>query len=202
MPLGDAAALVVHGQGQHVPVVVQILPQQGVDLLDHLPVADVPGRPVGGEEGVQPVDLVMGHRLDGHIADAHLIGVVGAAALEPGPGHGGAALHADGHRDVHQLGGLQELPGAGDGVVVDDPGGAEPLHAGGVDRGGGGVGREGIGGVDVVVDVLRDHGRELGGLQNLLQIFQPLRFLAGVQLLENGNVDHGGYLSSASPDRR
>ena len=195
MPLRDAAALVVHGEGQHVPVIVQVLPQQSVDLVDHLPVASVPGRPIGGEPLVEGLDLVVGDGLDGHIADAHLIGVVGAAPLEAGAVHAGAAFHAHGDGNLHQPGGLEKFPRTGNGIVVDDAGGAEALHPGRVDRRRGRIGGEGIGGVDVVIDVLRDHGRELGGFQNFLQVRKALRLVTGIELFENGKVDHGGVLS-------
>ena len=73
--------------------------------------------------------------------------------------------------------------------MVDDTGGAQTLHAGCVHSGGGGVGREGISGVDVIVDVLGNHGREDGVLQHFLQICQTLFLGGGVQLVQNSNID-------------
>jgi len=48
--------------------------------------------------------------------------------------------------------------------------------------------------VDVVVDVLRHHRGELGRLHDLAQVGQALLLGGGVELRENGNVNHSGLL--------
>ena len=109
----------------------------------------------------------MRHTLNGHIADTHLIGVVGTATLQPGAFHRYASLHADGNGHIDDFCRLQELLCAGDGIVVDNTGGTQTLHAGGIDRSGGGIRGEGIGSVNVVIDVLGYHRRENRGFQYL-----------------------------------
>ena len=75
--------------------------------------------------------------------------------------------------------------------MVDDTGSTQALHSGGVDGSRGRIGGEGIGGMDVVIDILGNHGRELGGLQDLLQVRQTLFLGGSVELVQDIDVDHG-----------
>ena len=85
----------------------------------------------------------------------------------------------------------------GNRVVINDARRAQALHPRGIDRGGGGVGREGIGRMDMVVDVLRHHGREFGGLQNLFEICKAFFPCGRVEFVQNVDLDHRTALSSA-----
>ena len=76
--------------------------------------------------------------------------------------------------------------------MVDDTGGAQTFHAGGIDGCRGGIGAEGIGGVDVVVDVLIHHGRELGCFHHFAKVGQTLILGGGIQQVENVDIDHNG----------
>ena len=191
MPLGHAAVFLRFTQREHVAVVVQRdAGQQRVDLFDHCAVPAASGRAVGREPGVEHFNFVVRNGLDGHIADAHLIGVVGAPALQRCAVHRHAALHPDGHGHADQLRRREEFPRAGDGIVVDDARRAQPLHPRGIDRGGGRIRRKRIGRMDMVVDILRHHGREFGRLQNLPEVREPLLPRRRVQLFQNGNIDH------------
>ena len=198
MPLGHAAVFLRLTQREHVAVVVQRnAGQQRVDLFDHCAVPAASGRAVGREPGVEHFNFVVRNGLDGHIADADLIGVVGALALHGCAVHGHAAFHADSHRHADQLCRSKEFPRAGNRVVINDARRAQALHPRGIDRGGGGVGREGIGRMDMVVDVLRHHGREFGRLQNLLEICKAFFPCGRVEFVQNVDLDHRAALSSA-----
>ena len=116
-------------------------------------------------------------------------------SIQTGAVHRRAALHADRDRHFHQLRGLQKLARAGDGVVVDDARRAESLHARGKDRRRGRIRREGIGRMDMVVDVLRHHRREFSGFQHLAEVFQPFFPRGCVELVQNFNIDHCAFLS-------
>ena len=181
MPLSHAAAFTGLGQRQHVAVVVEFDPgQQRVDVFHHLAVPAVTGLAVGCKERCQLVDFIMRHSLNGHVAHAHLIGVVGSPALERSAVHRRAALHADrgGHAD--DLGGFEEFLRARNGVVVDDAGRAQAFHPCGENCRRGGIRREGIGGVDVVVDILRHHGWENSCFYDLSQVLQTFFFCGSV----------------------
>ena len=86
--------------------------------------------------------------------------------------------------------GGDKLPRSGDGVVVDDARRTQALHPGGVDRRRGGVGRKAVGSVDVVVDVLGNHGREAGLRQYGPQLRQTLLRRGGVETVQNRNIYH------------
>ena len=70
--------------------------------------------------------------------------------------------------------------------------------------GGRGVGREGIRGVDVAVDINGICFRERCGLNSLLQVLQTFFTCRCVQRLQSRDVDHVGILRliSASADRQ
>ena len=198
MPLGHAAVFFCFTQREHVAVIVQRdAVQQRVDFFDHRTVSAASGCTIGREPGVQLVDLIVRDGLDGHVADADLIGVVGALALHGCAVHRHAALHADGHRHADQLCRREEFPRAGNRVVVNDASCAQAFHPRGIDRGGGGVGRERIGRMNMIVDVLRHHGREFGGLQNLFEICKAFFPRGRVEFVQNVDLDHRAALSSA-----
>ena len=96
----------------------------------------------------------MGNGVQRHVDDVVLIGVVEAAAGQRRTCHGGAQLNAYGHGEAGDGACLDELTAAGDGVVVHDAGGGKTCLHRAPDGGGGGVGREGIDGVDVIVNIL------------------------------------------------
>ena len=183
MALGNAAVFGCLGKGKHIPVIVQGNSHKFVDSCNHLPVAFMTGSLIGLKELGKGVDLIVGYGLDRHIADAHLVRVVGATALKPRAVHGYPGFHTNGYRHIHQFCRLQELLRAGNGVMVDDTGGTQALHPGSVDRCGGGVGGERVGGMDVVIDVLGHHRRENRGFQDLGKIVQPLRLGGGIELI-------------------
>ena len=198
MALGHASVFFCFTQREHVAVVVQRdAVQQRVDFFDHRAVPAASGRAVGREPGVEHFNFVVRDGLDGHVADADLIGVVGALALHGCAVHRHAALHADGHGHTGQLCRREEFPRAGNRVVVNDARRAQALHPRGIDRGGGGVGRERIGRMNVIVDVLRHHGREFGGLQNLFEICKAFFPCGRVEFVQNVDLDHRAALSSA-----
>ena len=198
MALGYAAVLLRLRQREHVAVIVQRdAVQQRVDFFNHRAVPAASGRAVGREPCVERFNFVVRDGLDGHVADADLIGVVGALALHGCAVHGHAAFHADSHRHADQLCRGKEFPRAGDGIVINDARRAQALHPRGIDRGGGGVGRERIGRMNMIVDVLRHHGREFGGLQNLFEICKAFFPCGRVEFVQNVDLDHRAALSSA-----
>ena len=198
MPLRHAAALRRLAQRQHVAVIVQPnAGQQRVDLFDHRAVAHMARGAVGRKKRLHLVNAVVRDGLDGHVAHAHLIGVVRPPTRQRRAVHRHAALHAHCRRHPHELRCREKFPRARDGVVVDDARRAQPLHPRGKHRRRGRVGREGIRRMDVVVDVLRHSRRELRRSTDLPQIRQPLVRRRCVQFVENGNVDHRAALSSA-----
>ena len=198
MALGHAAVFFCFTQREHVAVVVQRdAVQQRVDFFDHRAVPAASGRAVGREPCVELLDLIVRDGLDGHIADADLIGVVRALALHGCAVHRHAALHPDGDRHANQLCRREEFPRAGNRVVVNDASCAQAFHPRGIDRGGGGVGRERIGRMNMIVDVLRHHGREFGGLQNLFEICKAFFPRGRVEFVQNVDLDHRTALSSA-----
>ena len=198
MALGYAAVLLRLRQREHVAVIVQRdAVQQRVDFFNHRAVPAASGRAVGREPCVERFNFVVRNGLDGHVADADLIGVVRALALHRRAVHRYAALHADGHRHADQLCRREEFPRAGNRVVVNDASCAQAFHPRGIDRGGGGVGRERIGRMNMIVDVLRHHGREFGGLQNLFEICKAFFPRGRVEFVQNVDLDHRAALSSA-----
>ena len=44
--------------------------------------------------------------------------------------------------------------------------------------------------MDMVIDILGYHGRELGSLQYLFQICQSLCLSGSIELVQNFNIDH------------
>ena len=182
MALGDTAFFRCHRKRKHILFVVKgDLRQKGVDLCHHLPISFVTGLTEGTEELRQGADLVVGYALDGHIADAHLVRVIGAAVCQGRVCHRHPAFHTDGDRHFHQLCSLQKFLCAGNGIVVDDTGGAKAFHPCRINGGGGRIGREGIGGVDVVIYVLAHLGRKLGIRKDLCKIGKPLLLCRCVQ---------------------
>ena len=124
----------------------------------------------------------MRHRLYGHVAYAGLIRIVGAPALEGGSRHGYAAFHTNGNGHIQYPAGLYKFPGSGNRVVVYYACGAEPLRAGGVYRGGGGVGGKGIKGVYMVVYIPRLHRREYALFGYAAEVIQPFLLCGRVKL--------------------
>ena len=51
--------------------------------------------------------------------------------------------------------------------------------------------------MNVVIDVLAHHRRERSGLQHFSQIRKTLFLSRCIQFVENGNINHVLYLSSA-----
>ena len=140
MPLRNATVFSSHGQRQYVLVIVQgNTGQKCIDFLDHLAIALMTGSLIGAEEFGQHIDLIVRHALDGHVADANLVRIVGATALQTSAIHGNTSFHANGNRHLNQLCSFQELLSTGNGIMVNDTGGAQTLHTGGIYRRCGGI---------------------------------------------------------------
>ena len=186
--LGDGAALGEVGQRQHVLFKVDghaVLAHHLVDGGDHLAVTLVALLAVGREESVDLGGLVAGHAVQRHVDHALLVGVVELLVGKGGVCKAHAALDADGGAHVGGLGGGEELLRAGDGIVVHQAAGAQTGGAGEPHRGGGGVGGEGVGGVNVVVHIAT--GLRLGlGLHQFLEVLKSLGAVEQLQQLFAG----------------
>ena len=173
--LGDAALFRCHRKGKHILVIIQgDLRQNLVDPCYHLTVSFITSLTERTEELCQRADLVVGYTLDGHIANANLIRVIGAAVFQSSTGHRHPAFHTDGDRHFCQFCSLQKFLCTGNRVVVDNTGSAKAFHPGCIDSSGRRIGREGVSGVDVVIYVLGHLRRELGIRQDFCQIGKPL----------------------------
>lgn len=94
----------------------------------------------------------MGDAVDEHIAQAVLVRVVGASVEEGGLVEADPQLHPHRGGDARQLARLHKLPRPAHGIMVNDPGGTQAGFPGPIDGRRRGIGGEGIGGMDVVVD--------------------------------------------------
>ena len=180
MALRHTAVLRRHRQRKHVAVIIQVHANQRIDRSDHLPVSLVAGFPVGLKKFRQSVNLIVGNALNGHVAHAHLIRVIGSASFQTGAFHGHTALHADGCRHLYNFRSFQKFLRAGDGIMVNNSSGTQSLHAGCIHCRRGGIRGKGICGMDVVVNVLRHHGRKGSFLQHLSQVVEALLSRGGV----------------------
>ena len=154
--LGDASPVGVLGGGDHVGARVEGLQaqagQDGVRLVGHRQGAAQPRLPLGGQPRVHCGARGGGHSLNGHVGDPRGVGVVEFAPVE-------RAVRVEARADLEArhgahsqgAGGGRHLRCGGDGVVVD--GAHHPQSRAARQQGGvrGGVGAEGVAGVDVVV---------------------------------------------------
>ena len=156
MTFGDAAAGGVLGAGHHVGLRVEgrqaEASKDGVRGLRHRESTFQPRCTPRGEPRIHHRPGRGGDCLHGHVGDPRGVGVVelpggeGAAGVEEG-----AALEPRHAAHPEDAGGLSHLGGGGDGVVVNGTDHAQPGTPGAQGRTGGGVGAEGVAGVDVVV---------------------------------------------------
>ena len=192
MPLGHLAAVRPRGDGHDVRLVVQRDAsglEQDVEPDGHLAVALRPGLADRLEERGQRVDAAVRDAVERDVGDRLLVGIVDPAAGERRRGERGAAFRADRRGQPEDAAGLDEFPRPADGIVVHESGCREPGLGRHPHRFRGRIRREGIGRVDVVVDVAPRGGAFTArGVARLGQRAQRLEALARSRGIESGDA--------------
>ena len=142
------------------------------------------------KERCQHIDLIVRNALNSHIADTHLIRVIGTATIQSGSCHRYAGFHTDRYRHIHDFCCLQKLDSTGNRIMVNNAGCAQSLHTGGIHSRCGRIGRKRIRGMNVVVYVLGHHRRKYSFLTDLFQVGKALFLSRCIEFIENSNINH------------
>ena len=156
------------GDRQHIPVKIHLDAQvaiEPVDIVHHLSVAAVAGLAIGFDGLLEGPVALRRDAVDRHVGDAGLIRVVQLAGFQARALEGDPQFHAAGHPYARQLACPAKLQPPSDGIVIHDAGGLQARLPGKPHGGGGGIGAEGIKGMDVVVGELGPGGGRRGLLR-------------------------------------
>ena len=124
---------------------------------------------------LRAVEALARHGVERHVRRARLIRMVRAPVFKRRAGQRHARLKTARRAHIGDFARFAELARARDGIVIHDAAGVQTLGAGKVHRRGRRIGREGIGGVDVVVHIASGLGRGLAGQQRLQVLKRPGR---------------------------